>query len=295
MNSSLSSTPLLKAGWLRVLLYILALVIVAATVMVSFIVGLHKANQDLNGIRELLTGNNAAVIVLIFFILSLLITYIFRLWVDRKSFISLGLGINGHIREAITGGALGVFIMGCSCLVIQATGHLKWMDFIFDPKFQFLIFGTLGLSAFYEELIFRGYILGNLLESFPKWLALVISSVLYMALHWTSAGFFPLLNTLILGLITGLFYLYSRNLWFPVCFHWAWTFMAGPVLGFGDELSSQSLLQSALRGDEIITGGTSGLQGSVILTAVSLLSAVTLYLILQRKLSPKSPPVPIQI
>jgi uncharacterized protein len=295
MNLSVSSTPLLKAGWLRVLLYILALVIVAVTVLVSFILGLHRANQDLNGIRELLTGNNAAAIALIFFILTLLITFIFRQWVDRKSFISLGLGIDGHIREAIAGGALGVFIMGCSCLVIQATGHLKWMDFIFDPQFQFLVFGTLALSAFYEELIFRGYILGNLLESFPKWLALVISSVLYMALHWTSAGFFPLLNTLILGLITGLFYLYSRNLWFPVCFHWAWTFMAGPILGFGDELSSQSLLQSSLRGDENITGGTSGLAGSVILTAVSGLSAVTLYLILQKKLSPQSPPVPTQI
>jgi uncharacterized protein len=295
MNSSFPSMPLLKAGWMRVLLYILALIIMTGAVLASFILGLHKANQDLNGIRELLTENNAAVIVLIFFILSLLITYIFRLWVDRKSFISLGLEIKDHMREAIAGVGLGVFIMGCSCLVIQATGHLKWMDFIFDPKFQFLIFGTLGLSAFYEELIFRGYILGNLLESFPKWLALVISALLYMMLHWNSAGLFPLLNTLILGLITGMFYLYSRNLWFPICFHWAWTFMVGPVLGFGDELSSQSLLQSALRGDESITGGTSGLQGCVILTAVSLLSGLILYLMLQRKLSPKSPPVPIQI
>lgn len=295
MSSPVSSIPLFKAGWLRVLLYILALTIAAGAVLASFILGLHTGNPDSSGIRELSLGKNAAVIVLIFFILTLLITYIFRRWIDRKSFISLGLEINGHTRDFISGTSLAVFIMGSSCLIIQATGHLKWMDFIFDPKFLFLVFGSIGLTAFYEELIFRGYILGNLLESFPKWLALIISSLLYMAIHWTSAGFFSMVNTLILGLIAGLFYLYSQNLWFSVCFHWAWKFMAGPILGFGDEPSTQSLLQSSLIGDENITGGISGLQGSFILTAVSLLCAVALYLILQKKLSPKSLPVPNRI
>lgn len=295
MNASLSPTPLLKAGWLRVILYILALIIGAGIVLASFILGLNKANPDMARIQELLTGNLAAVIVSIFFVLTVLITFVFRRWVDRKSFFSLGLGINGHLRDAISGAALAVFIMGASCLIIQATGHLKWMDFIFDPKFQFLVFGTLGLTAFCEELIFRGYILGNLLESFPKWLALAISTLLYMGFHWTSAGFFPLLNVLILALITGLFYLYSRNLWFSICFHWAWKYMAGPILGLGDETSGQGFLQSSQLGDENITGGRLGLQGSAIVMAVSLFSAVALYLILQKKLSPKSLPVPGRI
>lgn len=295
MDASVSIKPLFKAGWLRVLLYILALIIVAVTVLASFILGLHKGNPDLSNLRELSTGKNAAFIVLIFFILTVLITYIFRRWVDGKTFISLGLSLKGHERDVITGSALAIFIMGSSCLIIQITGHLKWMDFLLDPKFQFLVFGTMGLSAFYEELIFRGYILGNLLETFPKWLALLVSTLLYMAFHWTSSGFFPVLNAGILGLITGLFYLYSRNLWFPVCFHWAWTFMSGPVLGFGDARSDQSLLQSSLIGDENITGGANGLQGSVILTAISLLCAVALFLILQRKLNLKSLPVPNRI
>jgi hypothetical protein len=250
---------------------------------------------DISGIQELLTGKNAAFIVLVFFILTLLITYIFRRWVDRKSFMSLGLELKDHTRDLISGCAGAVFIMCTSSLLIQATGHLKWMDFIFDPKFQFLVFGTIGLTAFYEELIFRGYVLGNLLESFPKWIALIISSSLFLALHWTSAGFFPLVNTLILGLITGMFYLYSRNLWFSVCFHWTWKYMAGPVLGFGDDTSNQSLLQSSLLGDENITGGPTGLQGSLILTAVSLLCGVALYFALQKKINPKSLPVPNQI
>ena len=49
------------------------------------------------------------------------------------------------------------------------------MDIILDPRALFLSFGTIVLVAIYEELIFRGYILINLLESFPRWIALFIS------------------------------------------------------------------------------------------------------------------------
>ena len=295
MDSTVSPTPLFKAGWLRALLYTLVLIILSGLTLASFILGLHSGTPDISGLTELLKGAQAAIITLIFFLLSLLITYVFRRWVDRRSFISIGLEIPGHFRDGITGAALAVFIMGSSCLLIQATGHLKWMDFIFDLRFLFIALGTIGLSAFSQELIFRGYILSNLLESFPKWLALGITTLLFMILHWTSAGFFPLLNTMLLGLITGLFYLYTRNLWFSVFFHWTWKFMAGPVLGFGDEGSTPSLLQSALQGDENITGGLTGIQGSSILTAIALLSAVALFLMLQKRLNPKSQPVPGRI
>jgi membrane protease YdiL (CAAX protease family) len=295
MNLSVSSEPLVKAGWLRTLLYILALMLAAGTVLIAFILGMHKGNPDASGLQELMKGNNPALIVLILFILVLLITVVFRRWVDRKSFISLGLEIKGHGFEAMAGAALAVFIMGSSCLIIQATGHLKWMDILFDPKSLFLAFGTILLSAFYEELIFRGYILNNLMDSFPKWPALGISTLLFMVFHWNSAGLFPVLNVLMLGGITGLFYLYTRNLWFPICFHAAWKFMAGPVLGFSNDQTSQTLLQTSLQGNENITGGATGLQGSVILLSVSLFSAVALYFILQKKLSPKSQPVPGRI
>jgi membrane protease YdiL (CAAX protease family) len=295
MNLSDSPAPLFKAGWLRAVLYIVALVIALVIVLLSFILGLHKANPDMSRIVELFTGNQAAVLAVILFALTVAITYVFRRWIDRKSFISLGLGVEGHIREAISGGSLAIFILGSSCLILQATGHLKWMDFIFDPKFQFMALGTAAISAFTEELIFRGYILGNLLESFPKWLALLIATLVFAIFHFTIAGFFPLVNVLLLGLITGLFYMYTQNLWFPVCFHWVWIYMTDSVLGLGNNPAAQSFLQSTRMGDENITGGSTGLQGSFILMAMALVSAITLFLILQKKFKLQSPPVPGRI
>ncbi len=172
------------------------------------------------------------------------------------------------------------------------------MDIIFDPRALFLSFGSVIFISFYEELIFRGYVLNNLMDSFPGWLALVISALLFMIFHWTgqsSIGFFSLANSLIMGLILGLNYIYSRNLWFSFCFHIAWKFMEGPAFGYSGDESFRTFLQPELNGDVNITGGANGLEGSVFLTAVALLSLIALYLFLQKKFNPRFRPAPGRI
>src|SRR5450432_814949 len=290
-----SFKPLIRQGWLRALLFFIVLVLATGISISVYIIALHKGNPDTSGLQNLMKGDNLLSVTGIFFVLSLLITIVFRRWIDRKTFISLGLDFSGHEGEAIAGGMLAIFIICASSLLLKATGHLKWMDIIFDPKALFLAFGSILVVAFYEELIFRGYILNNLMDSFPKWLALLISALLFMIFHWNSAGFFPVLTTLIMGLIIGLNYLYTRNLWFSICFHTAWKYFEAPLLGFSGNESSQTLLQIDLHGDENITGGVNGLEGSVFLMTVSLLSLLTLYLLLQKKLNPRSQPVPGRI
>src|SRR5450432_627872 len=291
MNKSISSRPVIKAGWLRALLYIVALGLGAGITIGVYIATLPMSHLT----TQILQSINPGVITLLLFVPALLITFIFRRWIDRKSFISLGLHLEGHVQEAMAGALFAIFIIGASSLLLKATGHLKWMDIIFDPRALFLTFGSILLIAFYEELIFRGYILNNLMDSFPKWLALLISALLFMIFHCNSAGFFPMLTTLIMGLIIGLNYLYTRSLWFSICFHTAWKYFEAPLLGFSGNESSQTLLQIDLHGDENITGGVNGLEGSVFLMTVSLLSLLTLYLLLQKKLNPRSQPVPGRI
>jgi membrane protease YdiL (CAAX protease family) len=295
MNKSGSSKPLIGSGWLRALLYIIALFLLVIIILSFFIIGLYKGKFDATTLQSISQKENLWILTLILFLLTVVTSFVFRRWVDRKPFISLGLDYNGHGREAIAGGMLAIFIISASSLLLKATGHLKWMEIIFDPRTLFLAFGSTVLIAFYEELIFRGYILNNLMDSFPKWLALLISAILFMTFHWSSQGFFPLLNMLIMGLILGLNYIYTRNLWFSICFHIGWKFMVGPVLGFSGDESFQTLLQTEMNGDENITGGSYGLEGSVLLTAVSLLSLIALYLFLQKKINPGSQPTPDRI
>ena len=291
MNKTGSSKSLIRQGWLRALLYFIALGLAAGIAIGAYIVSLPFSHVN----TQILQSLNPGVVTLMLFVVSMLITYVFRRWIDRKSIISLGLNFKGYGQDAIAGIGLAVFILGASSLLLKATGHLKWMDFIVDPRALFLAFGSIVLVGFYEELIFRGYILNNLMDSFPKWMALLISAGLFAVLHGSFMGLFSLTNGLIMGLILGLNYIYTRNLWFSICFHITWKFMEGPVLGFSGNDSFQTLLQTELNGDVNITGGANGLEGSVILMAVSLLSALVFYLILQKKLSPRSQPAPGRI
>ena len=298
MGNSGSIKPLISQGWLRALLFLIAFGLATGIFLAVYLMAVQKGSPDIAGLDILLKGKNLLVTTAIIFALSLIITFVFRRWVDRKSFVSLGLDFNGHGGEAIAGGVLATFIICASSLLLKATGHLKWMDIIFDARALFLAFGSVVIISFYEELIFRGYILNNLMDSFPGWLALTISSLLFMIFHWTgqsSIGFFSLANTLIMGLILGLNYLYTRNLWFSFCFHIGWKFMEGPAFGYSGDDSFQTFLQPELSGDVNITGGANGLEGSVILMAVALLSLITLYLFLQRKFNPRFRPAPGRI
>jgi uncharacterized protein len=298
MDKSGSIKPLISQGWLRALLFLIAFGLATGIFLGVYLFTMHKGSPDTPGIENLLKGNNLLITTAIIFALSLILTFVFRRLIDRKSFVSLGLDFNGHFGEAIAGGMLAIFIICAGSLLLKVTGHLKWMDIIFDPRALFLSFGSVVIVSFYEELIFRGYILNNLMDSFPGWLALTISALLFMIFHWTgqsSVGFFPLANLLIMGLILGLNYIYTRNLWFSICFHFAWKFMEGPAFGYSGDDSFQTFLQPELNGDLNFTGGANGLEGSVILMAVALLSLIALYLFLQRKFNPRFRPAPGRI
>jgi uncharacterized protein len=295
MNKTNLSKTLIRQSWLRILLYIISLLLLTAISLAVYIFTFSKGN--LNALSGLNMNNPTLEILPVLSIL--IVTFIFRRWIDRKPFISLGLAFRGYGKQAIAGGALAVFAICITAIFLQITGHLKWVDFVFDLRALFLAFGTMALLAFFTELVFRGYILNNLIGTVPDWLALTISTILYLIFNPSntvfSFDFFTWTNTIIFGLILGLNYLYTKNLWFSVFFHFGWKSFLGPVLGISGKQYFQTLLESELSGGANITGGSNGLEGSVTLLATSLLSLISLYLILRHKSNPQSQPVPGRI
>ncbi|MCI7497174.1 MAG: CPBP family intramembrane metalloprotease, partial [Prevotella sp.] len=74
------------------------------------------------------------------------------------------------------------------------------------------------------------------------------------------------------------------SLWFPIGIHWAWNFTQGNVFGFavsGRDIE-ESILTATLSGPDIITGGSFGLEASIIsLILGTILSAFYLWKILK--------------
>ena len=289
MSDQAVNTSLVKQGWLRVVLFCIGVTIITALIVVFFVLpyALNSSWKDMNfpnGIPELLpkllAGNFLWLVVALEFGVSVLGVVIFRAFVDRRSFSSLGLSPDGFGSESATGFFLGPALLGISAIGLFLSGHVKWMDLVFDGQSLAISLGSLVLVAFSEELVFRGYVLGNLLESFKnKWVALAISAGLFALFHIANPGMNSLAfaNLFLAGLLLGVNYIYTKNLWFSFLLHLSWNFFQGPVLGFNvSGLHLPSLLVVWTKGDFLVTGGDFGLEGSILNTAVSLTAVLVL-------------------
>lgn len=203
------------------------------------------------------------------FILSFLLVFACRRLIDRRSFESLGFNRQHFYPDAVIGFAIGTFLISFGALVLYYMNSLKWTDIVYNPRDFFFSFILLGMIAASEELIFRGYVLRNLMKSFNKWTALLVSALLFSIVHYSNLGIpvLGLINTFLGGLVLGITYVITRSLWLPIFFHLSWNFIQGPVLGFRvSGLSFASIMSSETSGSEVITGGQYGFEGSIICT-----------------------------
>jgi membrane protease YdiL (CAAX protease family) len=293
MTEEIAKKPVIRQGWLRVLLFgacfivLTLLIAIPATMLVAGVTEDQIKQQPIATLSGLLTGNYLWLMILVELAISVISVGIFRLWVDRQPLIGSGWFAEGFGNEAITGFFMGPALLGIVALVLLFTGHVEWTDVVWAPSPLFVSLGLMALIAFSEELVFRGYILGNLLESAPnKWVALIITSVLFAAFHFPNPNIYALafVNLFLAGLLLGINYIYTKNLWFAFFFHLSWNYFAGPILGFHvSGLTQPSLLQADTKGDMLITGGDFGLEGSILTTCVAVIAFFILLWAFERK------------
>lgn len=272
--------PAIPNGWIRVTVFILSYIFCVV------LLGILLATLVITGrINLQLTPGTVLQLVAITSLVSLLLVTVFRLYIDRRSVKSLGL--TPFHKDGIFGFLLSIVLLGCGSLLLYANGNLQWADYSFDPNYFFTGFALMVLVAFSEELVFRGYILGNLMEvSSNKWNALLLSALLFAMVHVSNAGinFVAILNLLLAGLLLGLNYVYTKNLWFSIFFHFGWNFFQGPVLGYEvSGLGLPGILQVEMSGNPLLTGDKFGFEGSLMATFLLLTAILLLYLVFEKR------------
>lgn len=209
------------------------------------------------------------------FVVGLATVYVFRVYIDRKNFLSLGLHLSGIYPHAITGLLSGTALLVFGALMIYTLDGLRWTSVQFNGRSLLMSAVILLLVSFTEELVFRGYILRNLTHSVNKWTAILISTALFAAVH-TANAHIPATGVLSIfagGWLMGVVFIHTHSLWFPIAFHFSWNFLQGTVLGFPvSGLSLPHLLEMDRKGPDLLTGGAFGFEGSLVCTL--LLTAV---------------------
>ena len=109
--------------------------------------------------------------------------WVFQTFVNKESFTSIGLRLVNYEKDLFQGLLAGGVLISSGFLILFVFNLIK-VDLtyfsLYDQIFYLFLFIIVSLN---EEIAIRGYILQNLSQSFNKYIALAISSLVFMLMH----------------------------------------------------------------------------------------------------------------
>ncbi|MET3127110.1 membrane protease YdiL (CAAX protease family) [Arcicella rosea] len=193
---------------------------------------------------------------------------------------SLGLDWKNKSKDFAFGCIIGIFLISTGFIILKIMGFVQVIKLEFNPIiFVSYIFFFLAV-AISEELMARGYVLSTLMEGMNKYAALSTSAFIFAGLHLMNnhIGFIPLVNLTLAGYLLGIYFIFRKNLMFPIGLHFTWNFFQGAVFGF--EVSGhdvQGIITQNVIGDILWTGGAFGLEGSIVSLPIVILGIAFIY------------------
>ena len=285
--------PRIQNGFLRAIIFMpiwfvtLALFMTLTSVLLMFASGVDMADE--NAVQALFDMSFDSPIML-FLTASQVAGSFLALWlatkfIDRKPLMSIGLSIKDKANEMIIGLAFALAFIGGLFAILWLLGAISVTGFVGFKPGVFIVSMMLFLAAFDEEIIFRGYVLNNMMDSSSRWVALAGSSALFALMHagnpsvWSN--WVPMTELFAAGFILGISYTFTKNLWFPTFFHFGWNFFQG-LLGFeisGINVDSWKMISHENTGNvpDIISGGSFGIEGSVITLSCTIICTYLIY------------------
>jgi len=162
---------------------------------------------------------------------------------------------------------------------------------IFDFKEIIISIFLFIIVAVMEELLMRGYILKNLMISYNKYVALIVSSVLFSLMHGFNPNIdlFALTNIFLAGILLGISYIHTKNLWFPIALHLSWNLFQ-TILGFNvSGQKTYSLIEFGITENNLLNGGEFGFEGSILSLIAMLITIVGIEIYYRRQKAATTP------
>lgn len=179
-----------------------------------------------------------------------------------------------HVLLGVAGGALaGLFVTlgpvleGSAELVTIEGARVDWPPIVFT--IVLILLGAVG-----EELLFHGYAFQVLMAVMGPFATILPFSVLFALAHGGNLNVNPigLINTGLWGVVLGVAFWRSGDLWLPIGLHagwnWALPLMGANLSGFTMGVTGRELRWNV---DPIWSGGAYGPEGSV-LTSIALVA-----------------------
>ncbi len=211
---------------------------------------------------------------------ALIASWVMMSVVESRSLAALGLIPARLVPDSLLGLGIGAVLIGSVLALLAATGSLTWMTDagVREGWLEYVVRLSLilGLAAFLEEVLFRGYPFQVLAEAAGPVAAIGFTSAGFAAAHLPNpgVGVLALTNTALAGILLGIVYWRTFSIWLVTGIHLAWNAVMSlaadlPVSGL--EFGSPGI-RARMTGPEIWTGGDYGPEGGLALTLVTLVA-----------------------
>lgn len=157
---------------------------------------------------------------------TIIIAVLFTKYIDKKSLSFLGIKFEKNKSIKLFG--IGCLISLCMLTFIDIIAY--YFKFVEDGYFNFsgkILY--MGIFVFFihtlftgisEEMLFRGYILGNLLAEYNEFKAVIISAALFTVIHISSVlKIIDYLDIFLMGIILAELFIISKSLYLPIAVH----------------------------------------------------------------------------
>lgn len=273
----------IRAGWSMLIFVVL---VVAQIAVVALIAGAITHKVDF---RKAVQGDISPITQLsteAVFVIAMLVATLVMSRIEGRSLFSYGLGGTKRLRHCAYGAVSGLLAMLVLAAILVLTHNLV-IDGLALHGATILAYAAIWGFIFFlvgvaEEGQFRGYLLYTLTRGTNFFWASIIMALFFGAVHSQNPGEAPfgLINVIAIGLVFTYSLWLTGSLWWAIGAHAAWDWTQSYALGVADSGLHMKghLLASHPGGAPLLSGGTTGPEGSLYSFAVLALLAAGLYL-----------------
>lgn len=218
------------------------------------------------------------------------------LWVkffEGRPFYTIGFTKNGALKKYLFGFATGLLMNSAVVGIMALFGSIEiGTDSSATIGFEAIGGVTIFLFGFIiqgasEEILARGWMFQVIGARYKPWIGVIITSVFFALLHLGNAGInpFAVLNLFLFALLMTLYVMKDGNIWAACAWHSAWNWIMGNVFGLSVSGTGEkvSLFDLNTTGNELISGGGFGPEGSLVTSVVLLIAIVWVGLVILKR------------
>jgi membrane protease YdiL (CAAX protease family) len=206
------------------------------------------------------------------------------------------MGLTKRFGNYFIGIIVGVLLLAVSVFAIVLTGNIEYHG-IFenaDILMIILLFGGFIIQGATEEILCRGIVLHTLKEKTPTWIAIAVSTVLFIIPHWSSLfeggtiyGVIGVANLVLISIIFSLLTIRFKSIWAACGLHSFWNAILYCILGLnlsGKDETVTAVFNMQSVGNNIWNGGAYGIEASIVTTVVLAIAAALIWYMNRKKI-----------